>query len=445
MSNSKITRSEYMVSEQSWLQQSAESISQFATISQLLRVIGAIIVTTSLSVFLIQGWEVGNDTMRYLQLLVHTLLLAFSGFALHRWLKENKGARLFFSLSLIAIVANFTILGALVYSVIQWGGELGEYADFAHWVSDSSMLGLTVAGSMLVLIPLSLLVFTILARRSSKLLTGTFLLANTALLLPVREAWIVSLVAVVVVLGVLSVLRTVSADHTLQTMEGRFARLMLFVPAGILFARSMIFYGVDEMVVLLLSSMLYLIAREMGKGVEKTGLFAMVLIYLSVPLALSMAVSFSSLLQLNLGSNFELIVFTLAYAGLTTEMYWRATIKIQKDILAFQAVIISGGALLVAMAFGGTFEVVIAMLAGVGLLVAGYFLGRSLFSVVGAGLIGASLLLNFDALLQLFDFNNWMVLALIGAGTIISASVLDRHGPGIKLKLAAKRQRQLAA
>ena len=161
MSNSKITSSEYMVSEQSWLQQSAESISQFATISQLLRVIGAIIVTASLSVFLIQGWEVGNDTMRYLQLLVHTLLLAFSGFALHRWLKENKGARLFFSLSLIAIVANFTILGALVYSVIQWGGELGEYADFAHWVSDSSMLSFTLAGSMVVLIPLSLLVFTI--------------------------------------------------------------------------------------------------------------------------------------------------------------------------------------------------------------------------------------------------------------------------------------------
>ena len=124
---------------------------------------------------------------------------------------------------------------------------------------------------MVVLIPLSLLVFTILARRSSKLLTGTFLLANAALLLPVREAWMVSLVAVVVVLIVLSVLRTLSDDHTLQTMEGRFARFMLFVPAGILFARSMIFYGVDEMVVLLLSSMLYLIAREMGKGVQKSG------------------------------------------------------------------------------------------------------------------------------------------------------------------------------
>lgn len=445
MSSNTIGSSSEMNPDQSWLQKSIETIGQFSTISQMMRIIGAIIVTSALSVFLVQGWELGNDTSRYWDLLKLTLLLAFSGFALYRWVKENKGARMFFSLCLIAIVANFTILGALVYSVIQLDGQLGQYPDIAQWVSEASTLGLTLAGSAVILVPLSFLVFTILARRSNKLLTGTFLLANLALLMPVREAWMVGLLATIVVLMVLAALRLISSEHTLHTVEGRFARFMLFVPAGILFARSLIFYGVDELVLLLLSSMLYLIIRELGKGVEKSGLIEMLLIYLSVPLALCIAASTSSLLHINLGSYLEMIIFALVYAALSFELSRRADADIQRDILAFQAVMISGFTLLVAMTLGGTVETVVALVAGVGLLMAGYFLGRKLFSVAGVVLIAASVMLNFEALINLFDFNNWAVLAALGGSIIILASVLDRHGPGIKLKLAARKQRQLTA
>ena len=91
------------------------SIRNFATVSEALRILGAAILLASMSLFLLQGWNEGNDIRRYLMLLAQTGLLTAAGFALSHGLKETKGARLFFGLALVSIPANFTILGALLY------------------------------------------------------------------------------------------------------------------------------------------------------------------------------------------------------------------------------------------------------------------------------------------------------------------------------------------
>ena len=71
-----------------------------------------------------QGWSEGNDIRRYLLLLAQTGLLGAAGFALSHLVRETNGARIFFGLALVSIPANFTILGALLYSVFQWDGGL---------------------------------------------------------------------------------------------------------------------------------------------------------------------------------------------------------------------------------------------------------------------------------------------------------------------------------
>ena len=96
------------------------SLQNFASVSEALRFLGAAVLLASMSIFLLQGWNEGNDISRYLLLLSQTGLLAASGFALSYGLKETKGARIFFGLALISIPANFTILSALLYSVFQW-------------------------------------------------------------------------------------------------------------------------------------------------------------------------------------------------------------------------------------------------------------------------------------------------------------------------------------
>ena len=79
-----------------------QSLQGFATVSEALRLLGAGVLVASMSVFLLQGWNEGNDISRYLLLLSQTGLLAVAGFAMAYGLKETKGARMFFGLALIS-------------------------------------------------------------------------------------------------------------------------------------------------------------------------------------------------------------------------------------------------------------------------------------------------------------------------------------------------------
>ena len=57
-------------------------IKQFATLSRMLRIIGAFSVVASMSVFLLQDWGNSNDLHRYYLLLSQSVLLAIGGFSL---------------------------------------------------------------------------------------------------------------------------------------------------------------------------------------------------------------------------------------------------------------------------------------------------------------------------------------------------------------------------
>ena len=73
-----------------------------------------------MSSFMLQDWGSANDIQHYFMLLMQSALLAGAGFAMSYLLKENKGARIFFGLGLISVTANFTILGALVFSLTPY-------------------------------------------------------------------------------------------------------------------------------------------------------------------------------------------------------------------------------------------------------------------------------------------------------------------------------------
>ena len=164
-----------------------QSVRNVATLSEALRILGAGVILVSMSVFLLQGWNEGNDIRRYLLLLTQTGLLGAAGFAMSHLVKETKGARLFFGLALVSIPANFTILGALLYSVFQWDGGLTTYPGYADWrIEDVASIGVTMTAAMLVLVPVTLFCFAIMARHSAKRLSLHFLLLNALLLLPVR-------------------------------------------------------------------------------------------------------------------------------------------------------------------------------------------------------------------------------------------------------------------
>ena len=127
-----------------------DTVVRCVSLSRLLRVFGAAVLLASVSVFLLQGWQSGNDVNRYLLMLAHTVLLAGTGFASGHWIREMKGARLFLAMALVSVSVNFAILGGLVYSQTQWDTALGVYPDFATWRADAPSTTLAVAAGAVV-------------------------------------------------------------------------------------------------------------------------------------------------------------------------------------------------------------------------------------------------------------------------------------------------------
>ena len=239
-----------------------KSLQNFATVSEALRILGAAVLLASMSIFLLQGWNEGNDIHRYLLLLSQTGLLAASGFALSHGLKETKGARLFFGLALVSIPANFTILSALIYSVFQWDGGLITYPGYATWsIGDVAGIGITLGGAMLVLIPVTMFCFAIMARRSAITLSLHFLAINCLLLLPIRSSTAIGVVALLATTyALLVVSKLARVDGALKTPEGKFALMTLFIPGAIILFRSMYFYQVDSLLIAMLSVAVFLTA-----------------------------------------------------------------------------------------------------------------------------------------------------------------------------------------
>ena len=415
-----------------------QSIRNFATLSEALRLIGAAVIVASMSVFLLQGWNEGNDIRRYLLLLTQTGLLAAAGFAMSHIVKEYRGARLFFGLALVSVPANFTILGALLYSVMQWDGGLTTYPGYADWrIEDVANIGITMSAAMLVLVPVTLFCFAIMARRSVKPLSLHFLLLNALLLLPIRTSVAAGSIALAGVVYALFVIGKLTRENlALKTGEGKFALATLFIPLGIILFRSMYFYQVDSLMVAMVAMVLFLAARQASQFPDRNARLGLALELVSWPLAMIVALALTDAIGPNVSAGIKAAIFSTTYAALALDVIRRTSSgKLAKAIVV---------SISIAVAVSFTFSVALSptatsalfsVAAGVLLLLWGAA-GRKLVTIV-AGLVtlGAGVLFGFDAIVQLIITSSWIDLAIFGASAIALGSILDRHGVAIKLRL----------
>ena len=415
-----------------------QSVRNFATLSEALRIVGAAVLLASMSVFLMQGWNDGNDISRYLLLLAQTGLLTAAGFAMSHGLKETKGARIFFGLSLVSIPANFTILGALLYSVFQWDGGLSTYPGYATWqIEDVANIGITLGGAMLVLLPVTLFCFAIMARHSAKTLSMHFLLLNALLLLPIRNSMAAGTVAL---LGVFYALyfvgKMTGKDRSLKTGEGKFALATLFIPLGIVLFRSMYFYQVDSLMVAMVSIALFLLARQASLFPDRGARVALLLQVLSVPLALVAALSLTDAFASAMATGLAVPLFASAYTVLALDILRRSE---SRKLGILIGVTIS---LFVVLSFtinvamnSSALTALLSIVAGVLLLLWGLAGKKPFASFAGIVTLFAGAWIGFDEIVRLIMTSSWIDLAIFGASAIALGSVVDRHGVAIKLRL----------
>ncbi len=412
-----------------------DSIRNVATVSELLRFLGAAVIVASMSLFLLQGWSEGNDIRRYLMLLAQTGLLAGGGLAMSYVLKEAKGARIFFGLALVSVTANFTILGALIYSVFQLDNALTTYPGFATWqIADIAGTGLVTLGALVVLVPIALFCFMVMARQSAKDLTLAFVPLNALLLLPVRESVVAGVIALAGMAFALWTVRRLSKQGSaLKTGEGRFALLSLFVPIGIVLFRSMYFYDVDSLMVAMLSAAIFISLRQVAAFPNRHKVLASILDVASLPAALVAAIALAVSLE-TLGLPLLAPLTGLLYAAMAVDVLRRTGSSVVAGFTAFTAAF--------AVAIGFTVAVVVepsllvalvSLSAGVMLGLAGSWLHSRSAMVAGVLTMLAAASLGFDAFVGLVVASNWITLAVIGATAIALGSLLERHGVAIKL------------
>lgn len=411
-----------------------DSMRSVATLSEVLRVLGAGVVLASMSLYLLQGWHEGNDISRYLLLLAQTGLLAAAGFAMSHGLDEARGARVFFGLALVSIPANFTILGALLYSVMQWDGALGSYPAFATWQIDDLPLTLLTTGfAVAALLPVALFCFAIMARRSSQALAGHFVLLNALLLLPLRSSVAAGTLALMGVAYALWASRRLRPrDSALKTAEGRFALGTLYIPMGIVLFRSFYFYDVDSMMLALLATAVFLALRQGAALPDRDRRLAAILDAVSLPVAAVAAVSLAAALDGPLDFDLLAPLAATVFAAFGLDVVSRTTSAAVRTVGGVAAcVAVFAGFSLSVMVDPSAMTAILALVASAALIAAGHWSGSRTATVSGVLTLGAASLFGLEPLLDLIVVSNWYVLAAIGASSIAAGSVLDRHGTAL--------------
>ena len=415
-----------------------QSMRNFATLSEALRILGAGVILASMSVFLLQGWSEGNDISRYLLLLTQTGLLGAAGFVMSHLVRETRGARFFFGLALISIPANFTILSALIYSVFQWDGGLTTYPGFADWrLEDVASVGMTIAGALVVLAPVTLFCFAVMARQSARRLTLHFLLLNGLLLLPVRASLGAGMVALSGALYALwAIGRQVRRDPGLKTGEGRFALATLLLPAGIVAFRSMLFYDVGSLMIAMVALVLYLSARQASLFPHGNRSIGFALDVVSWPLAVVVSIALTDAFSPGMPDGLVIPFLVTVYTALNIDLMRRTSATLlAKTLGGLISIVVGLGFTLNVLFEPNAMSALFAIGGGVLLLIWGSHASRPLAVVAGLIATAAGALFGIDAIVELVVTSNWIGLATFGAAAIAAGSVLDRHGAAIRLKL----------
>ncbi|MEM8682154.1 MAG: hypothetical protein AAGF72_01920 [Pseudomonadota bacterium] len=416
-----------------------QSLRNLATVSEALRILGAGVILVSMSVFLLQGWNDGNDIRRYLLLLAQTGLLGVAGLVMSHLVKETKGARLFFGLALVSIPANFTILGALLYSVFQWDGGLTSYPGYAEWrIDDIASIGLTMSAAMLVLVPVTLFCFAVMARQSARPLSLHFLLLNALLLLPIRGSMAAGTIALAGVMYALYRMRGMTRQNpALKTPEGKFALATLFIPLGIILFRSMYFYSVDSLMIVMVGLVAFLALRQTSQFPGRDTRVAFLLELISWPIALVVSAALTDVLAPSNAAGLAASVFSLSIAGLSFDIARRTeSTRLATVVTGSVSLFVSLSMVLAVMFEPTSASAIAALLAGALLLFWGASGRRPLTAVAGVITIAAGASFGFDALVRMVFGSSWIELAIFGASAIALGSLIDRHGVAIRHRVS---------
>lgn len=413
-------------------------IQRFGSFSGLIRMVGVAALVLSMCLFLIDGLEIINDTQRFMTMLMLTGLLSAGGFVLAFILKEQRGARAFFGLALLSVPVNFTVLGALFYSVFQFDTLNAAYPTVAEWqITSLASLGSTVLVAMAALVAVTVLGVSVMAREGRGWLGSALLFSSSLLMLPIRDtAWIAPLVTILIIALISIVKRYGERTISLKTTGGRFVQALLFLPPAIMLFRSFWLYEVGALSGIMIALTAFAALKYFSQRLNTNGLVSGVLHVLSAATALLAALLCVFVVTPVFNNSLVALVSCGVFGVLMLELESRIENHDLAEFMGIASSVIVGIAVLYHQLLFSGFAVFLAgtvVLAG--LLVAGSIQQNREKLVIGGMAFLAVILLNAPNLIQYFVSTGWLGFASLGAIAIVLASLVDRFGPMVTVHL----------
>jgi len=416
------------------------------TLTGLLRTGGTAALVIALAQFLLIGVHVDNDLQRFGLLLSQTGLFTGCAFMLQRFLQDTRSARLLLGVALVSVVAGFAVLGAMLYATFPLDGgpvpvdgsgswpdassSVDGLATFTQWQAGSAIETLIAAAvATLVLLPTARFGFAVLARDSAGRLTTLTALASLALLVPVRDPLLTGLIAAVTLLAVAAAQRGMAdRDPTLTTAEGRFARAIPFLPAGVVIARTVLLYEVDAGLVLPLALAAWFVMRNALMAPSRSARFqdagyAVGVIVIAVA-AVSLLVCLEPLLDT---ASIALMTLVTCLGAFELRRHVATTPTVRRfdtAALLLAALLLSSITVVSSALRFPEIWVILATLPLIGFAAA---TRRPVIAVLLTCLMGWQSLMVVEHLLALLTGHGWQSLVGVGLVAIVSAGWIERR------------------
>ena len=401
-------------------------------LTRALRVAGAILVVASASTFMLQHWQrSGSDLIRYAMLVGQSSMLAAAAYFVGLSLREGRSARTFLGLVLATIPVSFAVLGGLVYSQFHLEA-VPHLPHYATWVAPSATSALlAVAGTLIVLVPLGVVSFTALARKEAKALSLAFFAANLLVLVPAREAAVVVTLAGLCVVALLRLETTrFAAKAQLDTLEGKLARALVFVPPVIMLGRGLHLYRAGGAfvggVLIIAAAAIWLVLPRVASSVKRDW---------GAWLASACGIAGWALCWAELSPGLTSDAARVLLCGLPAALVCAlATARATRSRVALAGIATSAALITVLFACAidrGTLAGVCCIVLGVAVAVWGAAVRAQVRTVSGALVAMLGLAVQVWLAVHHDDVLRWVSLSAVGILLIVGSAYVDRNRPRI--------------
>jgi hypothetical protein len=402
-------------------------------LTRALRIAGAVLVVASASTFMLQGWQGGNDLHRYAMLVGQSLLLTGAAYFVGLTVREGRSARTFLALVLASIPVTFAVLGGLVYSQFHLE-PLETLPSYASWVAPSpSTALLAVAATVVVLVPLAIVAFVALARKQWRALTLSFVAGNLLMLVPARAPSLIIAVAGALLLGLIALERS-RFSRELDTLEGKLARVVLFVPPLIMLGRvihlyrpTAAFYGGG---LLIAAAALWLWIPSTGKSRWRDAGAC-----LCAALGTAGWITCFSELWPQVRSSAPVLLLGLPCAAIAFASALRSS-SARPALSAIGLVSLLSTAAIGAVTGQDALSAMLGVAVGIGVAVWGAASGSKLRMIAGSAVAVVGLGTQLWMAMHADDLLRWVSLTAAGVLLIIGASYVERHRVEIARRFA---------